>query len=123
MAELQSSVVTVRVQKTEGSWERPKRRLHIQLLLGRGAMVCVSLREEFMKNIKLIHRKKLCKIVLDLFVSLSFSLYLNIDKVRFCKQLDTWGMDGEVLQVILPSEEEVSKLVSTSEKQYKERLG
>ena len=61
--------------------------------------------------------------MLDLFVSLSFSLYLNIDKVRFCKQLDTWGMDGEVLQVILPSEEEVSKLVSTSEKQYKERLG
>lgn len=32
-------------------------------------------------------------------------------------------MDGEVLHVNLPSEEEVSKLVSTSEKQYKERLG
>jgi hypothetical protein len=41
----------------------------------------------------------------------------------FCKQLDTWGVDGEVLHVNLPSEEEVKKLVSTSEKQYKERLG
>lgn len=39
VAELQSSVVTVNVHKTEGSWERPKRRLHIQLLLGGGAMV------------------------------------------------------------------------------------
>ncbi|OIV92940.1 hypothetical protein TanjilG_20602 [Lupinus angustifolius] len=74
VAELQSSAVAVSVHKTEGSWERPKRRLHIQLLLGGGAM------------------------------------------------LDTWGMDGEVLQIILPSEEEVSKLVSASEKQYKERL-
>ncbi|XP_016201260.1 uncharacterized protein LOC107642423 isoform X2 [Arachis ipaensis] len=74
VAELQSSVVTVRVQKAEGSWGRPKRRLHVQILLGGGAM------------------------------------------------LDTWGMDGEVLQVILPSEEEVSKLVSTSEKEYKEQL-
>ncbi|XP_061352094.1 uncharacterized protein LOC133297049 isoform X2 [Gastrolobium bilobum] len=74
VAELESSVVTVSVHKTEGLWERPKRRLHIQLLLGGGAM------------------------------------------------LDTWGMDGELLQVILPPEEEVSKLVATSEKQYKERL-
>ncbi|XP_027361090.1 uncharacterized protein LOC113869127 isoform X2 [Abrus precatorius] len=74
VAELQSSVVTVIVHKTEGSWERPKRLVHIQLLLGGGAM------------------------------------------------LDAWGMDGEVLQVILPSEEEVSKLVSTSEKQYRECL-
>jgi hypothetical protein len=32
-------------------------------------------------------------------------------------------VDGEVLHVNLPSEEEVKKLVSTSEKQYKERLG
>lgn len=42
VAELQSSVVTVSVHKTEGSWERPKRHLHIQLLLGGGAMVCKS---------------------------------------------------------------------------------
>ncbi|KOM45434.1 hypothetical protein LR48_Vigan06g074000 [Vigna angularis] len=75
VANLKSSVVTVSVHKTEGSWERPKRRLHIQLLLGGGAM------------------------------------------------LDTWGTDGEVLQLILPSEDEVLKLVSTSEKQYKDRLG
>ncbi|KAG5134622.1 hypothetical protein JHK82_025810 [Glycine max] len=74
VAELKSSVLTVSVQKTEGSWERPKRRLHIQLLLGGGAM------------------------------------------------LDTWGTDGEVLQLILPSEDEVSELVSTSEKNYKDRL-
>ncbi|KAF1861859.1 hypothetical protein Lal_00026333 [Lupinus albus] len=74
VAELQSSVVTVSVNKTEGSWERPKRHLHIQLLLGGGA------------------------------------------------KLDTRGMDGEALQVTLPSEEEVSKLVCTSEKQYKKRL-
>ncbi|RDX82859.1 hypothetical protein CR513_36299, partial [Mucuna pruriens] len=74
VAELKSSVVTVCVHKTEGSWERPKRCLHIQLLLGGGAM------------------------------------------------LDTWGTDGEVLQLVLPSDEEVLKLVSTSEKQYKDRL-
>lgn len=41
----------------------------------------------------------------------------------FFKQLDTWGTDGEVLQLILPSEDEVSELVSTSEKNYKDRLG
>jgi len=41
----------------------------------------------------------------------------------FYKQLDTWGTDGEVLQLILPSEDEVLKLVSTSEKHYKDRLG
>ncbi|CAL5188371.1 unnamed protein product [Lathyrus oleraceus] len=74
VAELQSSVVTVIVHKTEGSWKRPTRHLHIQLLLGGGAM------------------------------------------------LDTWGVDGEVLHVNLPSEEEVSKLVLTSEKKYKEQL-
>ncbi|KAK7367097.1 hypothetical protein VNO80_09106 [Phaseolus coccineus] len=74
VADLKSSVVTVSVHKTEGSWERPKRHLHIQLLLGGGAMV------------------------------------------------DTWGTDGEVLQLILPSEDEVLKLVSTSETQYKDRL-
>ena len=39
VAELQSSTVTVKVLKTEGSWKRPKRRLHVQLLLGGGAMV------------------------------------------------------------------------------------
>ena len=40
VAELQSSVVSVRVSKTEGSWKRPKRGLHVQLLLGGGAKVC-----------------------------------------------------------------------------------
>ncbi|XP_068325749.1 uncharacterized protein [Pyrus communis] len=74
VAELQSSTVTVKVLKTEGSWKRPKRRLHVQLLLGGGAMV------------------------------------------------DTWGNDGEVLQIVMPLEQEVGKLVSTSEKQYRTRL-
>lgn len=39
-AELQSSIVTVRVSQTEGTWKRPKRRLHAHVLLGKGAMVC-----------------------------------------------------------------------------------
>lgn len=38
-AELQSSIVTVKVSKTKGSWNRPKRGLHVHLLLGRGARV------------------------------------------------------------------------------------
>ncbi|KAI8530784.1 hypothetical protein RHMOL_Rhmol11G0086100 [Rhododendron molle] len=36
-----------------------------------------------------------------------------------CAKLDAWGVDGEIIQVKMPSEDEVSKLVSTSEKQYK----
>ncbi|KAJ7943956.1 Alpha-glucosidase [Quillaja saponaria] len=74
VAELQSLVVTVRVSKTEGSWKRPKRRLHVQILLGGSAL------------------------------------------------LEAWGMDGDALQIILPSEEEVSELVSASKKQYRTRL-
>ncbi|KAG5524478.1 hypothetical protein RHGRI_031218 [Rhododendron griersonianum] len=71
VAERESSVVTVKIAETEGSLRRPKRRLHIQLLLGG------------------------------------------------CAKLDAWGVDGEIIQVKMPSEDEVSKLVSTSEKQYK----
>ncbi|GLT68717.1 hypothetical protein SLA2020_409230 [Shorea laevis] len=74
VAELRSSVVTVRVSKTEGLWKRPKRRLHVQLLLGGGA------------------------------------------------KLDMGGMDGEVLQIMMPSQEEVNKLVSTTEKHYRTSL-
>lgn len=40
VAENNSSVVTVKVSKTEGSWKRPARILHIHLLLGGYAMVC-----------------------------------------------------------------------------------
>ena len=40
-AELQSSIVTIKVAKTEGSWKRPKRGLHVHLLLGGGARVCL----------------------------------------------------------------------------------
>ncbi|KAG2680519.1 hypothetical protein I3760_11G101900 [Carya illinoinensis] len=71
VAEIQASVVTVRVSKTEGLWKKPKRRLHVQLLLGGGAM------------------------------------------------LESWGMDGDVLQIMMPSEQEVYKLVSASEKKYR----
>ncbi|MBA0711122.1 hypothetical protein Golax_010344, partial [Gossypium laxum] len=39
VAELESSVVTVKVSKTEGLWKRPNRRLHVQLLIGEGAML------------------------------------------------------------------------------------
>lgn len=39
VAELHSSVLTVKVSKTEGSWKRPKRVLHVQILLGGGAMI------------------------------------------------------------------------------------
>jgi alpha-glucosidase len=74
VAELESSVVTVKISKTEGSLRRPKRQLHVQLLLGG------------------------------------------------CAKLDAWGIDGEVIQVRMPSEDEVSKLVSASEKQYKIRM-
>ncbi|KAJ8754377.1 hypothetical protein K2173_002828 [Erythroxylum novogranatense] len=71
VAELQSSVVSIRVSKSEGSWKRPKRRLHVQLLLGGGAMI------------------------------------------------DSWGMDGDIIQLVMPGNEYLSKLVSTSEKEYK----
>ncbi|KAL5550807.1 hypothetical protein UlMin_000983 [Ulmus minor] len=74
VAELQSSIVTVRVTKSEGSWKRPNRRLHVQLLLGEGAM------------------------------------------------LDTWGMDGEVVQIVMPLEQEVSELVSASVKRHRTLL-
>ncbi|KAJ0020657.1 hypothetical protein Pint_31284 [Pistacia integerrima] len=74
VAELQESVVTVRISGTEGSWKRPQRRLNVKLLLGEGTMI------------------------------------------------DTWGTDGEALQIMLPSEHEVSNLVSASKEQYKTRL-
>ncbi|CAN1306371.1 Alpha-glucosidase 2 [Linum perenne] len=74
VAELKSSVVTVKVSKTEGLWKRPSRRLHVCLLLGGGAM------------------------------------------------LDAWGTDGDAVQITIPSEHDISELVSASEKQYQTRL-
>ncbi|XP_052211449.1 uncharacterized protein LOC127814178 isoform X2 [Diospyros lotus] len=74
VAELESSVVTVRVSKTEGSWRRPKRRLHVQILFGGYAT------------------------------------------------LDAWGTDGEDLQILMPSEEKVTNMVSKSEKEYKRQM-
>ncbi|XP_044481908.1 alpha-glucosidase 2 isoform X2 [Mangifera indica] len=74
LAELQESVVTVRISATEGSWKRPQRHLNVKLLLGEGAMI------------------------------------------------NTCGMDGEALQIRLPSENEISDLMSASKEQYKRRL-
>ncbi|GJT89619.1 alpha-glucosidase 2 [Tanacetum coccineum] len=74
VAELKSSVITVSVSKTEGSWKRPYRRLHVHILLGEGALV------------------------------------------------DAWGTDGEDLQIAMPSENEVSKLISASKNNYKIRM-
>ncbi|GAB4857922.1 hypothetical protein Ancab_015827 [Ancistrocladus abbreviatus] len=73
-AELQSSIVIVKVSKTEGSWKRPKRRLNVKLLLGGAAMI------------------------------------------------NSWGTDGEELQITMPPEHEVSELISMSEKQYRMRM-
>lgn len=39
VAELWSSVVTVRVSKTDGLWKRPNRRLQVKLLLGKCALL------------------------------------------------------------------------------------
>ncbi|XP_018676204.2 uncharacterized protein LOC103970541 isoform X3 [Musa acuminata AAA Group] len=38
-AEIDSSVLTVKVLKSEGSWKRPQRALHVKLLLGGGVMI------------------------------------------------------------------------------------
>ncbi|KAJ0970889.1 hypothetical protein J5N97_018848 [Dioscorea zingiberensis] len=39
VAELSSSIITVKVSNTEGSWRRPARTLHVHVLLGGGAMI------------------------------------------------------------------------------------
>ena len=41
IAEFHSSVVTVKVFKSKGSWKRPKQNLKLNILLGKGAMVYV----------------------------------------------------------------------------------
>lgn len=38
-------------------------------------------------------------------------------------QIDAWGNDGEPLQIKIPPDHEVSKMVSLSEEQHKSRLG
>ncbi|KAL6008262.1 hypothetical protein ACLOJK_033768 [Asimina triloba] len=70
VAELQSSVVTVKISQTEGFWKRPTRGLHIHLLLGGGAKLVAS------------------------------------------------GTDGDELKIKMPSEAELSSLVTTNEDQY-----
>ncbi|KAM7264679.1 hypothetical protein ACFE04_002362 [Oxalis oulophora] len=62
VAELKSSVITLQVHTSKGSWKRPKRRLNVRLLLGGGAVI------------------------------------------------DTWGMDGDSLEISMPSEQEVTSL-------------
>ncbi|KAL4199445.1 hypothetical protein AMTRI_Chr03g51150 [Amborella trichopoda] len=70
-AQLSSGIVSIKVSKTEGSSPRPRRSLHVQLLLGEGA------------------------------------------------KIDAWGLDGEEVRIVMPSSDEVSKLVSASANQYK----
>ena len=41
VAELNSSVITGSVSKTQGSWKRSYRRLHVHILLGERALVCL----------------------------------------------------------------------------------
>ncbi|PKA53016.1 putative alpha-glucosidase [Apostasia shenzhenica] len=41
-AKLKASIVTVMVSRTEGSWKRPNRSLHVHILLGGGAMIDVQ---------------------------------------------------------------------------------
>lgn len=38
-------------------------------------------------------------------------------------QIDSWGTDGEEVQITMPSELEISNLVSMSQKQYQNRIG
>ena len=102
IAERQSSVVTVKILITEGEWERPKRRIHVQLLLGGGAMVL------FFHWLK----KYLWECI--------SSKDLNISNVE---QLDAWGMDGETIQIKMPSESEVSALISTSNERFALHMG
>lgn len=101
IAERHSSTVTVKISKIEGDWQRPKRRVHVQLLLGGGAMVLLFL---LLKNSS---------------VTIS-SNHLILDNVE---QLDAWGMDGEVIQIKVPSENEVSELISTSNERFKLHMG
>ncbi|CAI9775632.1 unnamed protein product [Fraxinus pennsylvanica] len=75
VSEHQSSVVTLRVSKAEGSWKRPNHRLHVQLLLGIGAV------------------------------------------------LDAWGTDGEILQIKMPSEDDLSELILAGKREYRLRIG
>jgi uncharacterized protein involved in tellurium resistance len=49
-----------------------------------------------------------------------FKIFINL---FILEQLDSWGIDGDVLKINMPTEVEVSTLVSTSEKQYRTRLG
>ncbi|KAL7159773.1 hypothetical protein ABFS83_01G050300 [Erythranthe nasuta] len=73
-AERKSSTVVVKVSKTEGSFTRPNRRLHVQLLLGK------------------------------------------------CAMIEAWGTDGEVLEIPIPWEIEISELILASEKRSKFRI-
>uniref|UniRef100_A0A2P2IUQ9 Uncharacterized protein n=1 Tax=Rhizophora mucronata TaxID=61149 RepID=A0A2P2IUQ9_RHIMU len=36
--------------------------------------------------------------------------------------IDSWGIDGDVLQIVMPTKEEVSKLVAASEEKYRTHL-
>lgn len=46
-----------------------------------------------------------------------------IEHLSLQSQVDAWGMDGEVVKIIMPSIDKVMELVSESEKKHKARLG
>ena len=103
-AELHSSVVTVKVFKSEGSWRRPKRNLKINILLGGGAMVCL--------------------LPFILFLSLKKqNIFIIITKQLVFIQVSADGVDGGEIHLTMHSESQVSSLVATSELEHKKRLG
>ncbi|PWA47180.1 Galactose mutarotase-like domain-containing protein [Artemisia annua] len=53
VAELNSSVITVSISKTQGSWKRPYRRLHVHILLGERALFSLK-GSEWALNIGLV---------------------------------------------------------------------
>lgn len=45
---------------------------------------------------------------------------MNQDNVE---QVDAWGIDGEIIQITMPSESEVSELIFTSIERFKLHMG
>ncbi|KAL7187910.1 hypothetical protein ACSBR1_037870 [Camellia fascicularis] len=93
VAELESSVVTMRISETEGLWKRSN---------------VVYTYNYYLVDVQCI----------------GCVHFICVSEIPcFLNQLDAWGIDGEVLQIMMPSKDEVSNLVSMSEKQYKIRMG
>lgn len=59
---------------------------------------------------------------LFLYFSFLFS-YLDFNFFFFFFQVDAWGTDGEDLKITLPTENEISNLISASKNNYKTLMG